>query len=136
MPGAASSLDAMLNSFLAKPIDRASSGSFRCPQRNMITRTATMTSHSYPTNGMHFHKLGDASGPTHILCTRRVEIARSTTSGVWMEQTETKSSVDNSRLGSVKRLVRILDITLPFSIVSEIVAPRVYSGAFGNRSID
>jgi len=51
------SLDAFSNSFLAIPMDRASSGSFWGPQRKMIAMTAMTTSHSYPTsaNGFHIH---------------------------------------------------------------------------------
>ena len=46
--GDMNSLDDLSNSLFAKPIDRASSGSFCGPQRKMITMTAMMTIHSYP----------------------------------------------------------------------------------------
>jgi hypothetical protein len=52
--GAMNSLDALSNSFLAKPIDRASSGSFCGPQRKMITTTAMTTIHSYPISANAF----------------------------------------------------------------------------------
>lgn len=52
--GDMNSLDALSNSLLAKPIDRASSGSFCGPQRKMTRTTPTTTIHSYPISANAF----------------------------------------------------------------------------------
>ena len=49
------SLAALSNSFLASPMDFASSGSFCGPQRKTIKITAITINHSYPTRAINFH---------------------------------------------------------------------------------
>ena len=56
------SFAAFSNSFLASPIDFASSGSFWGPHRKTTSRIPTTMSHSYPTSANPFHI------STHVSC--------------------------------------------------------------------
>lgn len=55
------SFAALSNSFLANPMDLASSGSFCGPQRKTTNKMPRTISHSYPTRAKAFHMNEDAS---------------------------------------------------------------------------
>ena len=85
------SLPAFSNSFLAIPIDRASSGSFCGPQRNIISSTATTTSHSYPINAIQTSHEHD--------CSRRIKAEG--------EQTQTWKSENHLKPNNAAGLVEV-----------------------------